>query len=276
MTKLLYIATILVALCSLAVDTTLAQWTTLDPGLEVGTFPTGRAGYGGDATVTVLRADPAQWSLEIHSMTESEYRPRLSAKQWCQEYQLSAAINAGMFDVDYRTHVGYCAIRGHVNSALITEYQSVAATCAKSDTVPAFRLFDLDQPGVTIDDIRRDYDCVAQNLRLIKRPGEGRWSQQEKRWSEAALGEDSQGRILFIFCRTGYSMHDLNEILLSLPLDLVAAHHLEGGPEAQLYIGVGDFETEIVGSYETSFFENDSNVTAQAIPLVFGLRRIEP
>lgn len=74
-----------------------------------------------------------------------------------------------------------------------------------------------------------------------------------EKWSEAALGEDSAGRILFIFSRAPFSMHDLNQELLASDIGLVAAQHLEGGPEAQLYVHAGGVEMDLYGSFETSF-----------------------
>jgi hypothetical protein len=247
-------------------------WTHLAEGLECGRFATEFSGLGGDETVVVLRADPALWSLDMLCASEDSQLSRFSTRQWCERAGLVAAINAGMYAPDFLTHVGYCSVRNHVNNASENEYQSVAAFCPRREDLPLFRIFDLDEPGVTIESIRADYACVSQNLRLIKRPRENRWSQQPKRWSEAALGEDASGRILFIFSRTAYSMHDLIRILLSLPLDLVCAQHLEGGPEAQMYIGIGGFEAELIGSYETSYHESDDRLQATLLPVVFGLR----
>ncbi len=249
-----------------------STWTTLAPGLDLGRFRAPQTGFGGDATITVLRADPARWSLDLLCATAPEHGERLTAREWCRRTGAVAAINGGMFASDYETHVGYCAVRDHVNSAAVNDYQSVAAFYPKSETMPAFRIFDLDEPNITLDGIRADYEGVVQNLRLIKRPGRNRWGPQPKRWSEAALGEDEQGRILFIFSRTAYSMHDLNGILLSLPLDLVCAQHLEGGPEAQLFVGTIGQETEYTGCYETGFNENDGCAGAIPVPVVFALR----
>ena len=179
-----------------------------------------------------------------------------------------------MFASDYLAHVGYMERRGHVNSPKVNDYRSVAASNPhEADDLPAFRIFDLDVPGITMEMIRQDYASLVQNLRLIKRPGENRWSKQEKKWSEAALGEDEGGRVLFVFCRSPFSMYDLNLELLSAGIGLVALQHLEGGPEAQLFMSVGDFELEVFGSYETSFREDDSNATAWPIPNVLGVRR---
>ena len=91
-------------------------------------------------------------------------------------------------------------------------------------------------------------------------------------WSEAALGEDSSGRALFIFSRSPFTMHEFNRKLLSLEIGLVAAQHLEGGPEAQLYLGIGNVTHEMFGSYETSFRENDGNTAPWPIPNVLGVR----
>ncbi|HEY6946849.1 MAG TPA: hypothetical protein VI431_17050, partial [Candidatus Acidoferrum sp.] len=55
-------------------------------------------------------------------------------------------------------------------------------------------------------------------------------------------------------------------------IGLVAAQHLEGGPEAQLYVHVGATELEMVGSYETAFTENDANSAAWPVPNILGVR----
>jgi hypothetical protein len=67
-------------------------------------------------------------------------------------------------------------------------------------------------------------------------------------------------------------MHDLNDVLLKSGIGIVAAQHLEGGPEAQLYIKVGDFELELCGSYETSYNENNSSTVFWPIPNIIGLK----
>ena len=227
----------------------------------------------GDSRITIVRIDPHLWELAFIGLSQTGESTGHTARGWCQSQGLTAAINAGMFASDYKTHLGYLQFRGHVNSSHVNGYQSVAAFDPKnpSGTRP-FRIFDLDEPGVTMQAILHDYASAAQNLRLIKRPGANRWSQQLKKWSEAALGEDEGGRVLFIFSRSPFSMHDLNQELLSAGVGLVAAQHLEGGPEAQLYLHVGDVELEGFGSYETSFREDDGNSTPWPVPNVLGVR----
>ncbi len=248
------------------------EWATLAPGMELGTAQTKKSSPHGDSKITLLRIDPASWDLEILTLSQTGEKSGQTVKAWSREHRLVAAINAGMFATDYSTHIGYLRTSGHENNRRFNKYQSVAAFDPKKEGLPRYRIFDLDAPGTSRDAILRDYASVLQNLRLIKKPGTNRWSRQKKAWSEAALGEDGAGRILFIFCRSPFTMYDLNHELLGLGIDLVAAQHLEGGPEAQLYVNVGDVEIEMFGSFETSFFEGDGNALAWPVPNVLGVR----
>jgi hypothetical protein len=265
----------LILLCLLAAGSGAApaEWRALEPGLDLATFPLSQDSDHGDSRITILRIDPVLWDLEFAGISEGREHSNRSARRWCQTRGFTAAINAGMFATDYRTHVGYLRFRDHVNSGHVNVYQSVAAFDPLVEDLARFRIWDLDVPGVTMDSVRTAYGSVVQNLRLIKRPAENRWKPIERRWSEAALGEDDEGRILFIFCRSPLSMHDLNEELLGLDIGLVCAQHLEGGPEAQMYLRAGGVETELVGSFETAFRENDANNKAWPIPNVLGIHR---
>jgi hypothetical protein len=247
-------------------------WTVVAPGMEFRTFAVTERESVDDSQITILRIDPELWELVLIGKSWAGVSDNRTAKDWCEEYGLTSAINAGMFDVDGTTHVGHLSSKGHTNSRPVNKYMSVAAFDPKREEFPEFRLFDLDVPDVTMDTIRRDFSSVVQNLRFIKKPCENRWSQQKEKWSEAALGEDSSGRVLFIFTRSPFSMHDLNLSLLSLGIGLVAAQHLEGGPEAQLYLQAGSVTQELMGSYETSFQENDENAELWPIPNIIGVR----
>jgi hypothetical protein len=248
-------------------------WQLLSPGMELQYLAVTRPHATAGARLTVLRIDPHLWELEIMGTSRTGETVGHTAREWCETHQLTAAINAGMFKTDGTTHVGFMRFREHVNNGKVNSYQSVAAFDARGPGALApFHIFDLDSPGVTLESILKDYGSAIQNLRLIKRPGTNQWGQQDRMWSEAALGEDSSGRVLFLFSRTPFSMHDLNQQLLSAGIGLVAAQHLEGGPEAQLYLRVGEMQMESFGSYETSFQENDSNAKPWPIPNVLGVR----
>jgi hypothetical protein len=245
-----------------------AAWEELAPGLELGVFKASHKNADDDSKIHVLRADPEEWKLKTVCAGRNGL-PENTARGWADHFGLVAATNAGMFDLDRKTHVGYFVDGDYVNNGRVNQYRSVAVFDAKTPHAAEFHVLDLDRPKQEITRLSESYGTIIQNLRLIARSGENRWSQQPKKWSEAALGEDEQGRILFIFCRSPYTMHDLNDELLGLGIGLVAAHHLEGGPEAQLF--VAPMKLELFGSYESGFLEDDRNGRAWPVPNVIGL-----
>jgi len=268
----MFMINVLVGLFS-AVMAGAAAWQPLAPGMDLKVLVVNAPGEAAESRITVVRIDPDLWELEFVGISRTGDAVGQTAREWCRKHQLTAAINAGMFATDFKTHIGYLRFQDHVHSGHVNDYQSVAAFDPKDEgKLPKFRIFDLDSPGAGMQAILDDYASVVQNLRLIKRPGSNRWGKQPKKWSEAALGEDNAGRILFIFSRSPFSMHDLNKELLASGIGIVAAQHLEGGPEAQLYLHVGEVELEMFGSYETSFEEDDGNVVAWPIPNVLGIR----
>lgn len=251
-----------------AMQWSIAQWQPLAPGLELGRFTASDSLKTYSHPIVILRVNPNFYQLKLLSISEQNHRP-LTAKQWAQKYNLIAVTNAGMFDTDFKTHVGFMKNFDHLNNPNKNNYQSVAAFNPVDSRRSPFMIFDLDK--VSFDQILKQYQCLIQNLRLIRRPGENRWKQQNKKWSEAALGQDRDGNVLLIFSRAPYSMHDFNNILLKLPINLTCAQHLEGGPEASLYLKYGKVELKLMGSFESGFNENDENMNFWPIPNVLGM-----
>jgi hypothetical protein len=246
-------------------------WRSLGEGLELGEFETGRPTLLGDGRIAILRMDPARWQFRILTAKEFGYKKGLTAEEWSKRHNLSAAINAGLFLPDHSTHAGYMKVDGGTSLGRTNGYQSLAVFSPVDGKAPRFRIYDLDGEKRSIKQLSSRYRYAVQNLRLIKRPGVNRWTQQNRRWSEAALGEDRQGRVLFIYSQTPFSMYDLNNILLSLPIDLVSAQHLEGGREAQMHIRHGNFERGFTGSIEHSFFEKELGISGWPVPNVIGV-----
>ncbi len=259
-------------LCLIISGATEPDWQSVETGFALMTITTDSTPVSNPSEILIVRFDPAHWQLTLLG-PPARASDGQTARQWAEQEGLAAAINAGMFATDYLTHVGYMEHEGRTISRRINHYQSVAAFNPRDpEKSPPFALFDLDDASTSIDSIRAEYTSLVQNLRLIKKPAINRWSQQDRRWSEAALGEDESGNVLFVFCRSPFSMHELNALLISADIGLVALQHLEGGPEAQLYLNLGEKEIELFGSYETGFRENDNNAIPWPIPNVIGVR----
>lgn len=65
-------------------------------------------------------------------------------------------------------------------------------------------------------------------------------------------------------------------MLLALPLGIIRAMYVEGGPEAQLSLHAGGLQIDLLGSYETGFNENDDNHRGWDVPNIIGARRQVP
>jgi hypothetical protein len=246
------------------------QWTALEPGIEYAAIePAGPKELPIDAHLHVVRIDPRKRRLEAVMSGGDDAKTR-AAGAWCRERHLAVAINMGMYQQDGRTNTGYARKARYVNNGHWgAKYRAALGFAPTKPGAPPVLMADLDKVG----DKERlaDYETVVQNLRLV-RAGRNMWTKQDRRWSEAAVGVDKQGRVLFIFCRYPHAMKELNDMLLALPLDLDTAMHVEGGPEASLSIHAGKVNLDLNGSYETGFVENDGEQKQWPIPNVLGVR----
>ena len=137
-------AALIAGLCLVAPVAAAAEspWIALGGGLELGRFPL--AGFGAPpAQVHVLRVDPRRWELTLHGLPSGE-SVGYTAREWSRREGLVAAINAGMYQADYRTHSGYMRADGTVFSRGTNGYLSAAAFDPVDPKDPPFRMFDLD------------------------------------------------------------------------------------------------------------------------------------
>jgi len=244
-------------------------WRALQPGVELAIVSPLDAKSSGP--LYVVRVDTRRAKVGV-ALASEEKVPARTAAEWCRRARFAVAINAGMFQTDQRSNVGYLRHGGHLNNERWNSYRSVLAVNPKGSSLPAALW--LDKETSQPDSRLAAYEIVVQNLRLIAKNRRNVWSPSDKRWSEAALAVDSQGRLLFLFSRSPYAMRELNAMLLSLPLDVVAAMHLEGGPEASLSIHAPGIALDLAGSYETGFFPEDSNDRQWPIPNVLGVAAV--
>jgi exopolysaccharide biosynthesis protein len=248
-------------------------WKKIDEGLHYGDFTAPVKSNTGDSKILIVRIDPKIYNFRL--LSASELTPgstSFTVKEWADKYKLISAINAGMFQTDLKANVGYMKNYAHLNNPRIHKtYTSVFAFNPKKEDVPPAMIFDTDEKD--FKEVINGYNTIIQNLRLIKRPGLIRWAQQEKRWSEAALGQDQNGNILFIFSGSPYTMHELSKILLSLPIKLECAMHLEGGPAASFYLRHNGIELGRVGRHEFSSIIGDMNNEFLPLPNVIGITK---
>ena len=260
------IAAMLAVATSAAAPNAAPAWRTLGPGVDYVAIAISPRPTIGDGLLHVVRVDPARAALRTRLAAEAGGGAR-TARQWSEGPRIAAVINAGMYATDFSTHVGYLRVGERVHSRRwLSEYQSVLLLGPRRPSLPAAAIRDARRDDTAA--AFADYDTVIQNLRLVRDPGVNVWTQSSRRWSEAAIALDREGHILFLFCRSPFTMHDFNALLTRMPLGIVRAMHVEGGPEASLSVHGPGIALDLAGSFETGFRESDDNDHQWPLPNV--------
>lgn len=206
------------------------DWRQLDRGIEYRVFRLALVPLTGDGLLHVVRLDPARVSFELG--LRSEDGSLHTAADWASRQGWSVVFNAGMYETDLRTNVGYLRHRGHLNNPRWkVNFEAVLALDGADGGIA---LLDRDAPTFAAESA--GYDTLVQNLRTVKAPGTNVWEPNDRMWTEASVAQDREGRILFLFTGTRFNQSELNDRILALPLNIVRAMHVEGGPEGSLSI----------------------------------------
>ncbi len=246
----------------------------LEPGLEYAELPAPRPSPQGDSLIRVLRVDPRRFALKLLCASDPGQGESLTPRQWCEQNGLLAAANASMYAEDRLTAVSLLRTRQHVNNGHLTRHMAVLAFDALDDSVPPVQIIDRelqDYPAVA-----RHYGALVQSIRMVALDGRNVWDPQPRAWSAAAVGIDRGGRVLLIHVQSPFTMHDLVEMLLELPLDLKNLMYTDGGPPSQLYVKAGGEEVEVAGAAELEDAPTLVVADPTPIPNVIGVARYVP
>jgi hypothetical protein len=238
----------------------------LGPGLKVQQVPLSVTPAAGPPCIDLVRADLAKHRLRV--LTAAREGRSQPAPVWRENFRLIAVINAGMFHSD-GDPVALIVEDGVAVSNDNKKYLGYLAFDPIAKTDPAALLAGRDCTNFSLDDLRKRYRSIVQAPRLLGCTGEALPWQDKKQYSSAAIGLDRAGHVVFIHARAAITMTELAKALGAL--DLTGALFLEGGPEASLVVRGSDGELARVGSYETSFVENDANQSFWWLPNVIGL-----
>jgi hypothetical protein len=245
------------------------NWQKLENGLELATFLSPRRSEVGNSLIRVLRIDPKRFQLRLLNASALKDGRSLTAKQWCRKNGLVAAINASMYQTDYKTSVSLMRTKTHINNPRLSKDKTILAFDRQTPEVPLVKI--IDRQCEDFNTWKKKYGTLVQSIRMISCKRMNVWSQQSQKWSTAAIGIDRQDKVLFIHVGSPYSTHDLINILQKLPLHISRAMYCEGGPQAQLYIRHGNFEYEFIGSLEINLNESLNNTVSRPILNVVGI-----
>jgi len=249
------------------------DWWIYEPGLESATFDGVPASTIGDSKIHVVRIDPAHFKLRLVAAGELGTGKK-TAPSWASSQGLVAVINASLYQDDQVTSIFYMRDNTYVNNGTWSSSASAVFATGRRNGFSSPEVQVIDETCQDLTSLDPQYDTLVQNYRMIDCAGMPTWAQSTNKYSIAAVGTDSAGRVLFIHSRSPYSVHDLAMVLNALPIDLQRLMYVSGGKEASLYLKPGT--TAVVsemGSYETGVTENDNNHTFSAIPNVLGVVR---
>ena len=245
------------------------KWQRLAKGLELGVFLSPQPSESGDSLIRVLRIDPNHFRLRLlNASAVKEGRP-LTARQWCRQNGLVAAINASMYQTDHKTSVSLMRTKSHINNSHLSKDKTILAFDRQSPEVPLVKI--IDRECEDFKAWKKKYGTLVQSIRMISCKGKNVWRQQPQKWSTAAIAMDRQDKILFIHVSSPFSTHDLINTLQQLALNISRAMYCEGGPQSQLYIRHGKKEYNFFGGFDINLNENINNPAFWPIPNVIGI-----
>ena len=244
-------------------------WQEMEPGLELACFSV-QASEGREGTLRVLRIDPSQHTLVILSAAVQGEKVR-SLRDWAGSHNLSAAINAGMYQPDGRTHTGYLRVGNTLNNPHIAARFGAFFVAGPdlADQLPAAAV--LDRSASDWEELIPHYDMVVQNFRMIDASRRIQWLADGPAHAISAVGEDGSGRILFLHCGEPMTCAEFSRQLLELPLDIRQVMYTEGGSQAGLYLDTGR-EIHVWAGRHPSGFWPAGGINAP-LPNVIGVKK---
>ncbi len=212
----------------------------LEPGLELEFFDpedgqsVPEPATTGGSMVADLIIDPAFFDFTL-LCASAQGTTAQSPPDWAKKYGLSAVINAGMYLKDGLTSTGLLKTRTHTNNPRINS--RFGAFFVFDPLEPGLRPVDiLERPRQDLPPLLGKYGAVVQNYRMITSQGENLWPLAAEAVAIASVAVDDRGRVHFLHSARSMPVHDFNDLLLSLPVNLVTAMYVEGGPQAALYV----------------------------------------
>ena len=239
----------------------------LEPGLEiVRRWPPEGEGDR-QIPVTLVHVDPSRFELRL--LTAAEHGGSRPADHWAHDFGLVAVINASMYLPNDRS-TGLMVDGEHANNPQVNpRFGGLLAFGPVRDDLPPFRLVGLECPGVDLDELRASYRTLVQNYRLLDCVGEPIPWDDRKLYATAAIGVDDRGWLVLIHSGSPQQTGSLARWLARKDWGVVAAHFVEGGYDASLYVDAAKETLAVIGSYEGAVPARDF----RDVPNVLGIVR---
>jgi hypothetical protein len=226
----------------------------------------------GDSKLTILKIDPkkVEFDLFTASAMDSISKP---VNVWADTMNLNIVFNAGMYDLgNPLMSRGLLKNRSHDNQFVFKEGWNVMFAINPLDSINAPDAVVYDMQCITYDSIRNKYTSFAQGLRMLDCSGNPMNWKKSQSCSMLVCAHDEQENLIILFNRSPFTQNQLIAFMKQFPTPLHNAIYMEGGPETSLYVSVGDFCLQRVGSFVSGTYPKDTNETFWPLPNVIGVR----
>ena len=226
----------------------------------------------GDSKLTILKIDPkkVEFDLFTASAMDSTSKP---VNVWADTMGLDIVFNAGMYDLAKPLISRGLLKNGlHHNQFAFKEGWNVMFAINPVDTLNAADAVVYDMQCITYDSIKEKYASFAQGIRMLDCSGNPMNWKKNQACSMLVCAHDDQDNLIIIFNRSPFSPNQMIAFMKQFPTPLHNAIYMEGGPETSLYVNVGDFCLQKVGSYVAGTYAKDTNETFWPLPNVIGIR----
>ncbi len=226
----------------------------------------------GDSKLTLLKIDPKQVAFDLFTASGMDSIPK-PVNVWADTMNLDIVFNAGMYDLRRPLESrGLLKDKDHHNQLIYKEGWNVMFALNPLDSLDATDAAVYDMQCMPFDSIRNKYASFAQGIRMLDCSGTPMNWKKNQACSMLVCAHDEQDNLIVIFNRSPFSPNQLIGFMKQFPSPLHNAIYMEGGPETSLYVHVGDFCLQKVGSYVEGTYAKDTNETYWRLPNVIGIR----
>ncbi|MNJ85531.1 hypothetical protein D3C87_30060 [compost metagenome] len=227
----------------------------------------------GDSRLTILKIDPKQAEFDLFTASAMDSVSR-SVKTWADTMNLNIVFNAGMYDLGKPLmSIGLLKNGSHHNQFAYKEGWNVMFALNPVDSLNVMDAVVYDMECTPYAQIENKYTSFAQGLRMLDCSGNPmNWKKRIQSCSMLVCAHDNENNLIIIFCRSPYTHNQMIGFMKQFPTPLHNAIYMEGGPETSLYVHIGDFCIQKVGSYVSGTYAKDTNESYWTLPNVIGIR----
>lgn len=227
----------------------------------------------GDSKLTMLKIDPKQAQFDLFTASGMDSISR-SVKTWADTMNLNIVFNAGMYDLAKPLiSRGLLKNGSHDNQWAYKEGWNVMFAMNPVDSLNNMDAVVYDMECTPYDQIKDKYTSFAQGLRMLDCSGNPmNWKKRVQACSMLVCAHDNEDNLIILFCRSPYTHNQMIGFMQQFPVTLHNAIYMEGGPETSLYVHIGDFCLQKVGSYVSDTYAKDTNESYWRLPNVIGIR----